>query len=457
MLKLSNSVHPILGRADIFSDRNRHGMDAVHPAGVPARSASIVSGVNLGYAVDALVRAWLQICFGVFWVIAAITAVTFLSRVVVSVVMRNPDPVGERAGGRYEVSCMTPIYLNYNASSPIDPAVGSVMRSLLDDTFPNRSSGYWARALAKAALQPARGQATALVGCADDARSFSPAAAARPTTWRSRACSSSASVTTSSRRRNITQPFSGGADLSSGSAGRDRHLSAGRRCRSGSVLRTSVAAFNARTVLVSVIHANNEVGSIQPTAKIGKIARAHGIILHTDAAQPSARFLRKRRRFASTCWRFTGRKLYAPKRVDALSVRRSVTLDPLVHGRGHENGRRAGTESALLAIGLGLLAGFGADEPIGALRERLWEPMRQRFGDRVILNGHPLPNTLDVSLVVCNGADVPQQFPGVAASIGSAYHSDRIEPSPVLEATGVQPAVGMCAVRFGLRRDTSTW
>jgi cysteine desulfurase len=157
-----------------------------------------------------------------------------------------------------------------------------------------------------------------------------------------------------------------------------------------------------------------------------------------------------------------GHKLYAPKGVGALYVRRGVTIEPLIHGAGHERGRRAGTESALLAVGLGKACELARDlapmDRIRALRDQFWRRLQDQFGDRVVLNGHPahrLPNTLDVSFVGQVGAEILAQLEGVAASTGSACHAGRIELSPVLEAMGVPPEVGMGAIRFSLGRGTT--
>jgi cysteine desulfurase len=157
-----------------------------------------------------------------------------------------------------------------------------------------------------------------------------------------------------------------------------------------------------------------------------------------------------------------GHKLYAPKGVGALFVRRNVSIEPLVHGAGHESGRRAGTESALLAVGLGkaceLARNLSPMDGVRALRERFWQGLQRQFGDGVVLNGHPthrLPNTLNVSFVGRSGGEILARLDGVAASTGSACHSGRIELSPVLQAMGISPHVGMGAIRFSLGRSTT--
>lgn len=134
-------------------------------------------------------------------------------------------------------------------------------------------------------------------------------------------------------------------------------------------------------------------------------------------------------------------------------VRRGVTLEPLIHGAGHESGRRAGTESALLAAGLGKACELSRDlasmHQVRVLRDHFWRGLQEQFGNSITLNGHPvhrLPNTLNVSFISCIGAEILNALHGVAASTGSARHAGRIELSPVLQAMGVTPEVGMGAI-----------
>lgn len=201
---------------------------------------------------------------------------------------------------------------------------------------------------------------------------------------------------------------------------------------------------------------------IQPIEEIGAIAREHGIRFHTDAAQSVGKILTNVDALGVDLLTIAGHKLYAPKGVGALYIRRGIALEPLIHGAGHEHGRRAGTESALLAVGLGTACALAQDlEPMGrvrALRDRFWQALQQRFRDRVVLNGHPehrLPNTLNVSFVGQIGTETLHRLDRVAASTGSACHSGRIELSPVLKAMGVPPEIGMGAIRFSLGRHTT--
>jgi cysteine desulfurase len=221
-------------------------------------------------------------------------------------------------------------------------------------------------------------------------------------------------------------------------------------------------AITPRTILASIMHANNEVGTIQPIAECARIARADGILFHTDAAQSVGKITTDVNALGVDLLTVAGHKLYAPKGVGALFVRRGVSLEPLIHGAGHECGRRAGTESALLAAGLGKACELAGDlapmNRVRELRDHFWQALQARFGNRITLNGHPthrLPNTLNVSFVGAIGGEILARLPDIAASTGSACHAGRIELSPVLAAMGLTPEVGMGAIRFSLGRATS--
>jgi cysteine desulfurase len=221
-------------------------------------------------------------------------------------------------------------------------------------------------------------------------------------------------------------------------------------------------ALTPRTILISVMHANNEVGTLQPVSEIARIARERGILFHTDAAQSAGKIPVRVDELGVDMLSLAGHKLYAPKGVGVLYVRNGVALEPLIHGAGHESGRRAGTENILLAVALGaaceLAQSWLAVGSIRQLRDLFWELLQTRFGERVVLNGHPterLPNTLNVSFVGKIGSTILSGLEGVAASTGSACHSGSVELSPVLKAMKVPPEIGMGAIRFSLGRTTT--
>ncbi|MBX9821107.1 MAG: cysteine desulfurase [Afipia birgiae] len=356
---------------------------------------------------------------------------------------------------------MVSIYLDYNASTPIDPAVAAAMRPFLDEAFGNPASGHWASTPAKAALEQARAQVATLLGCAPDEIVFASGGSeannlAIKGTFFALQNKGEHIITTAVEHPAVLAPCRFLERLGAGVT--YLPVDATGRVDPEAVRR----AITPRTVLISVMHANNEVGTIQPIEEIGVIAREHGIRFHIDAAQSVGKVPTRVDALGVDLLTIAGHKLYAPKGVGALYVRRGTTLEPLIHGAGHEQGRRAGTESALLAVGLGTACALAQDlapmTHVRALRDRFWKALQDRFGDRVVLNGHVeyrLPNTLNVSFVGVAGAEVLASLDGVAASTGSACHAGRVELSPVLAAMGIPEKIGMGAVRFSLGRQTT--
>ena len=353
------------------------------------------------------------------------------------------------------------IYLDYNASTPVDPAVAAAMRPFLEDHYGNPSSGHWASAPAKAALETARGQIAGLLGCHNDEIVFTSGGSeannlALKGTFFALRDKGDHIITTRIEHPAIIEPCGFlerlGAQVT--------YLPVDQTCRVDPD--RLKAAITSRTILVSVMHANNEVGTIQPIDACARIARERRVLFHTDAAQSIGKIATDDNTLGVDLLSVAGHKLYAPKGVGALFVRRGVAIEPLIHGAGHEGGRRAGTESALLAVGLGKACELARDltqiERVRALRDRFWQMLQQQFGDRVVLNGHPsdrLPNTLNVAFIGRVGFAILAQLDGVAASTGSACHVGRVELSPVLEAMGVPPDVGTGAIRFSLGRGTT--
>ncbi len=356
---------------------------------------------------------------------------------------------------------MQPIYLDYNASTPVDPAVAEVMRPFLEDAFGNPSSSHWASVPAKTALENARGQIATLLGSAPDEVIFTSGGSeannlALKGAFFARRHKGEHIITTQIEHPAILRPCQFlekfGASITY------LPVDGTGRVDPEAVRR----AITPRTILVTVMHANNEVGTVQPIEEIAAITREHGILFHTDAAQSVGKIPTRVDALGVDLLTIAGHKLYAPKGVGALYVRRGVELEPLIHGAGHEQGRRAGTESALLAAGLGaacILAGNLAPMArVRTLRDHFWQSLRERFGEGVVLNGHPdhrLPNTLNVSFVGRSGTEILHRLDGVAASTGSACHSGRVELSPVLKAMGVPPEIGLGAIRFSLGRATT--
>jgi len=354
-----------------------------------------------------------------------------------------------------------PIYLDYNASTPIDPAVASAMRPFLEDHYGNPSSGHWAATTAGSALETARGQVAALLGCQNDEIVFTSGGSeannlALKGVFFALRDKGDHIVTTQIEHPAIIEPCRFLERLGA----RVTHLPVDGTGRiDPDDLRKAITP---RTILVSIMHANNEVGTIQPIEDCARIAHEHGVLFHTDAAQSIGKIPTNVSLLGVDLLSIAGHKVYAPKGVGALFVRRGVSIEPVIHGAGHEGGRRAGTESALLAVGLGKACELARDltpmDQVCALRDHFWKELQKRFGNQVVLNGHPthrLPNTLNVAFVGHIGAEILARLAGIAATTGSACHSGRVELSPVLKAMGISPEVGMGAVRFSLGRGTT--
>ena len=295
------------------------------------------------------------------------------------------------------------IYLDFNASTPVDPRVASVMSEAIDSAFGNPSSTHWAGAPAHAMVETARQQVADLLGCSSNEIVFTSGGSE----------SNNLALMGSCYTGEISYPHIITSQV--------EHPSIVEPCRflnrlGARIIRLPVdrtgrvnpddlrEAITASTILISIMHANNEVGTIQPIEECADIAQEHGIPFHTDAAQSVGKIPTNVDELGVDLLSIAGHKLYAPKGIGALYVRSGIELEPLIHGASHERGRRAGTESALLTAALGhaceLASDFSGMEGIKVLRDRFWVALQEAFGDRVVLNGHPeerLPNTLNVS------------------------------------------------------------
>ncbi|MBI4663890.1 MAG: cysteine desulfurase [Verrucomicrobia bacterium] len=358
---------------------------------------------------------------------------------------------------------MKRIYLDYNASTPIAPEVAEAMQPFLREHFGNPSSPHWAGAPAKKALNEARGQVASLLGCEPNEIVFTSGGTeannhAIKGAFFSLRQKGGHIITTQIEHPAVQQPCHFlerlGAEITYLPV--DGH---------GLVDPDTVRrAITSRTILVSVMHANNEVGTLQPIHEIARITREHEVLLHTDAAQSLGKVPARVNDLGVDLLSMAGHKLYAPKGVGALYVRQGVTLEPLLHGAGHELGRRAGTENVLLNIGLGAACELAASESefrgprLTQLRDYFHKGLQKLFGAAVHLNGHPtqrLPNTLNVSFAGRVGSEVLEALGDVAASTGSACHSGCRDVSSVLKAMGATEDIGLGAVRFSLGRGTT--
>ncbi len=355
---------------------------------------------------------------------------------------------------------MSGIYFDHNASTPIAPEVLDAMQPYLLGHHGNPSSRHWASRGARPALDEARAQVASLLGADPDEIVFTSGGSESNNHaikgvvlrhLREHPGSRPHLVISAVEHPAVKAPCrwleAFGARVSE--VGVDRH---------GMVSPSDMArSITPDTVLVSIMHAQNEVGTIQPIADIAAEARARGALVHCDAAQSAGKIPTRVDALGVDLLSLAGHKLYAPKGVGALYVRRGVSIDPLIHGADHESGRRAGTESVALAVALGAACALAQSSPhdVAALRDALWNALRDAFGERVVLNGHPsarLPNTLNVSFVGHDGSALLSRLETLAASTGSACHGGAV--SPVLTAMGIDAARARGAVRFSLGRST---
>jgi len=360
---------------------------------------------------------------------------------------------------------MKPIYLDYNATTPIAREVAEAMAPYLYEHFGNPSSAHPYGVAAKRAMEAARAQVAALLGC-----------------------------------RPVEVIFTSGGTESNNYA--IKGVTLAHRARGNHVITSAVEhpavtevchwletqgfcvtvlpvdqhglvdpaalepALTSDTLLVTVMHANNEVGTIQPIAELAEIAHRHGALVHTDAAQSVGKIPVNVDELDVDLLSVAGHKLYAPKGVGALYVRSGVRLAKLMHGAGHEGGRRPGTENVLHIVGLGRacqVAGRDLEENqvhFRAMRDRLHAGLLHELGREWIrLNGHPerrLPNTLSLSFRSIEANTLLSEIGDrVAASAGAACHAEEVAVSAVLQAMQVPVEWAMGTVRFSVGRPTT--
>jgi len=354
------------------------------------------------------------------------------------------------------------IYLDYNATTPIDPRVAEAMGPFLTGGFGNPSSTHAEGRRAKSALEEARGRVATCLGC-------SPVEVV---------LTSGGSESNNLAIRGVVEARGGGHVVTSAVehpavlevvlaleiegrialtiVGVDRF----GRVDPGAVS----AALRDDTVMVSLMLANNEVGTLQPVKDVAALCRERGVAVHTDAAQAVGKVPVDVTDLGVDLLSVAGHKLYAPKGVGALYVREGVEILPQIRGAGHERGRRAGTENVLLAVGLGTACELAQHEVVEeqerlvGLRNRLAVGLRAGCED-LVEHGHPkdrLPNTLSVAFPGRDaGRLVGDLAEDLAASAGSACHSGSTMISYVLQAMGVEPELARATVRLSVGRFTT--
>ena len=353
-----------------------------------------------------------------------------------------------------------PIYLDYNATTPVDPAVLDAMLPYLRGEFGNPSSAHGLGSRAHDAVETARAEVARLIGAAPDEIVFTSGG-----TEASNIAIRGAVRIDPARRAVVTSTIEHPATEACCA-----HLQgAGHKVTrvavnaDGSIDPAhAAAAIGGDTALVTLIHAQNEIGAIQPIADIAVAVRRHGALLHVDAAQSVGKIAVDVDALGADLLSIAGHKLYAPKGVGALYVRRGIDLPPLLLGAGQERGRRPGTENVPYIVALGAACRIAGEmltreqERLAALAGDLLAALQSEIPG-IALVGHPtrrLPNTLNVLFPDASGRKVLENCQQVMASTGSACHADSEEPSAILTALGIGRDRALGAVRLSLGRGT---
>jgi cysteine desulfurase NifS len=354
---------------------------------------------------------------------------------------------------------MKPIYLDYNATTPISKEVADAMRPYLDEYFGNPSSSHIYGIETKKAVEQARAQIAKLLHCHASEIVFTSGG----TESNNYAIKGIAFAHKEKGNHIITSSV--------------EHPAVIEVCKYLERLGFEVTylpvdkyglvsindvekAIRPTTILITIMHANNEVGSIQPIAEIGALAKKNGIFMHTDAAQSLGKIKADVNELNVDLLSVAGHKLYAPKGIGALYIRKGTVLEKLIHGADHEQNLRAGTENVLEIVGLGKACDFAhkhLDEHATHYRE-MRDYLHQLLSDKlpdIQLNGHPekrLPNTLNISFPNVEANTLIAKMQAVAASAGAACHSSGISVSQVLKAMHTPMKYAMGTIRFSTGR-----
>ncbi len=359
---------------------------------------------------------------------------------------------------------MKRIYLDHNATTPLHPEVLEAMLPYYKDFFGNPSTIYSFGQEARKATDKARKKIASLIGASPQEIIFTSGG----TEADNLALKGVVSALERKERHIITSSIEHHAVLSTCQYLEKRGIKVTYLPVNeyGQLDPDKVEeAITDETILISVIHASNEVGTIEPISRIGEIARKFGIYFHTDAVQTIGKIPVNVEELKVDLLSLSGHKFYGPKGIGALYVRKGTRIHPLIHGGHQERRRRAGTENVAAIVGLGKAAQIASREMeeeheyVANLRDRLEEKISKKMG-HIHLNGHltqRLPNTLNISFEFIEGESLVLELDlkGIAVSTGSACSSESLEPSHVLLAMSVPPQAAQGSIRFSLGRDNS--
>jgi len=351
------------------------------------------------------------------------------------------------------------IYADYNATTPCDERVAEALLPYFTREFGNPSSIYQLARTAGKAVTAARESVALLLGCFPD-EVFFTSGGSESDNW---AIKGVAAALRKKGNHLITSKIEHHAVLNACKYLEKQGYEVSYLpvdSRGLVVPEVLSAAIRETTILVTVMHANNEIGTIEPIRELAEIARSRNVLFHTDAVQTVGKIPVSVKDLGVDLLSFSGHKLYGPKGIGGLFIRKGVSLPPLIHGGEQEKGRRAGTENVPGIVGLGAAARFAMDEMgdeavrVGRLRDRLEAGVRERIPE-IIVNGHPeqrLFNTLNfcVRYIEGEGMLLHLDFEGICASSGSACTSGSLEPSHVLLAVGLPHETAHGSLRFSL-------
>lgn len=353
------------------------------------------------------------------------------------------------------------IYLDNNATTPIDKVVADAMLPFIYENYGNPSSTHQMGMEAKNAIIEARQQVASLLHCAADEIVFT----------------GSGSEANNTIVKGVAQAYQGqGRHIITSMI---EHPSIMATCQtleqsgfgvtylpvnSDGVVEIEALqnALTHETILVSIMHSNNETGTLQPIKAIADICNKAHILIHTDASQSMGKVPVDIQALGVDFVTLAGPKLYAPKGIGAFFIKDGISIPSLIHGAGHERGRRAGTENVIFIVGLGKACEIAVEtlksKQILQLSQYFYQQLQHVFQDKIQLNGNfeqRLPNTLNISFLGYTSAHIMAKLSGIAVSSGSACHAGSTEMSSVLQAMGLSQQAGIGAIRFSLGKYTT--
>jgi cysteine desulfurase len=357
---------------------------------------------------------------------------------------------------------MKPIYLDYNATTPIDPKVAEAMVPYITEHFGNPSSGHYYGKAARDAVAKARKQIAAMLACRPEEIYFTSGG----TESNNYAIKGAAFANRDKGNHIITSAVEHPAVIEV-----CRYL----ETQGFTITYLPVDSYGiidpkqvertitSQTILISIMHANNEIGTIEPITEIADIAHRHNVLLHSDCAQSIGKVPVRVDELKVDLLSIAGHKLYAPKGIGALYIKPGVKLEKLIHGANQEGNHRAGTENVIEIVGLGMACELIANGlsphsmKLAKLRDMLQDGITKNIPDTIV-NGHPekrLPNTASIAFKGVKADALLGKMSGIAASAGAACHSDNVKISSVLEAMAVPTEYAMGTIRFSVGRYTS--